>query len=42
MRPLIVSPGPDRAFGLTATTAPQTGVSECADNITNFDDEAKR
>ena len=42
MRPLIVSPGPDRAFGLTATTAPQSGVSDYADNITNFDDEAKR
>lgn len=42
MRPLIVSAGPDRAFGLAATAAPQTGVSDNADNITNFDDEAKR
>lgn len=42
MRPLIVSAGPDRAFGLTSTAAPQTGVNDYADNITNFDDEAKR
>ena len=42
MRPLIVSAGTDRAFGLTTTAGPQAGSNEYADNITNFDDEAKR
>ena len=42
MRPLIVSAGPNRAFGLTSTAAPQAGINDCVDNITNFDDEAKR
>ena len=42
MRPLIVSAGPDRAYGLTSTAAALTGGTEHVDNITTFDDEAKR
>ena len=42
MRPLIVSAGPDRAYGLTSTAAALSGSTEHVDNITTFDDEAKR
>jgi len=42
MRPLIVSAGPDREYGLTSTAAALPGGAEHVDNITTFDDEAKR
>jgi prepilin-type N-terminal cleavage/methylation domain-containing protein len=42
MRPLIVSAGPDRLDGLTSTAAAVPGGTEHLDNITSFDDEAKR
>lgn len=38
-RPLIFSPGPDGIAGLNPDASPLTGA---ADNITNFDEEAKR
>lgn len=42
MRPLIVSGGPDGAFGLEPDAGPTPGSKEQLDNVTNFDEEAKR
>ena len=42
MRPLLISAGPDRIFGLTSTAAALAGGTEHVDNITAFDEEAKR
>jgi prepilin-type N-terminal cleavage/methylation domain-containing protein len=42
MRPLIVSAGPDREFGLDANAGPLAGSSAANDNITNFDEEVRR
>ncbi len=40
IRPLVVSAGPDGAFGLGADASPAAGLSESRDNLTNFDEEA--
>jgi len=40
-RPLVVSAGPDGAFGLGADASPAAGSSENRDNLTNFDEEAR-
>lgn len=42
IRPLIFSAGPDRSYGLLADAAAIAGDGTNADNITNFDEEAKR
>jgi hypothetical protein len=42
MRPLIVSPGPDGGYGLESDAQPTPGSTEHTDNLTNFDEEAKR
>lgn len=41
MRPLILSAGPDRAFGLQPNAAPISGSVDSRDNLTNFDEEAR-
>ena len=41
IRPLVVSAGPDGAFGLTAGAAPEAGSTASRDNLTNFDEEAR-
>lgn len=42
LRPLIFSMGPDRAAGYGTAASPLPGATECADNITNFEQEATR
>jgi prepilin-type N-terminal cleavage/methylation domain-containing protein len=42
MRPLIVSAGPDGGYGLEANASPTPGSTEPNDNLSNFDEEAKR
>lgn len=42
MRPLIVSAGPDKDYGIDPQARPLAGSSAHADNLTNFDEEAKR
>jgi len=42
MRPLIVSAGPDREFGLEADASPSLGSTASRDNLTNFDEEARQ
>lgn len=42
MRPLIVSAGPDGGYGLESNAAPTPGSTEAIDNLTNFDEEARR
>lgn len=42
VRPLIVSAGSDGAFGLMADGGPAAGSTESFDNLTNFDEEARR
>jgi type II secretory pathway pseudopilin PulG len=42
MRPLIFSAGPDNASGLLPDAGPTPASNEHADNLTNFDEEAKR
>ena len=42
MRPLVFSAGPDGAAGLLPDAGPAPDSNEHADNLTNFDDEAKR
>lgn len=42
MRPLIVSTGPDGGYGLQPDAAPTPGSTENVDNLTNFDEEARR
>jgi prepilin-type N-terminal cleavage/methylation domain-containing protein len=42
MRPLVFSAGPDREYGIDAQARPLAGASTHADNLTNFDEEAKR
>jgi len=42
MRPLIYSCGPDRISGLGGDAAALPGATEHADNLTNFEEEAKR
>ncbi len=42
MRPLILSAGPDREFGLGPDASPLDASSAHIDNITNFDEEAAR
>lgn len=42
MRPLIVSAGPDGDYGLEPDAAPSPGSNAAKDNLTNFDEEARR
>jgi prepilin-type N-terminal cleavage/methylation domain-containing protein len=42
MRPLVFSAGPDREYGIDAQASPLPGASAHTDNLTNFDEEAKR
>jgi prepilin-type N-terminal cleavage/methylation domain-containing protein len=42
MRPLVFSAGPDREYGIDAQARPLPGASAHTDNLTNFDEEAKR
>jgi len=42
MRPLIVSAGTDGALGLAPDASRMPGSNESRDNLTNFDEEAKR
>jgi prepilin-type N-terminal cleavage/methylation domain-containing protein len=42
MRPLLVSAGPDRDYGLAADASPLPQSLAARDNITNFDEEAIR
>lgn len=42
IRPLIVSAGADGGFGLARDAAPVAGSTEPADNLTNFDEEARQ
>ncbi|MFM7138605.1 MAG: fibronectin type III domain-containing protein [Planctomycetota bacterium] len=42
VRPLIVSAGSDGAFGLMTDGGPVAGSTESFDNLTNFDEEARR
>lgn len=41
MRPLIVSAGPNGAFGLLRSAGPIPGSTDHLDNLTNFDEEAR-
>jgi len=42
VRPLIFSMGPDRVAGIGADASPLPAAMECADNLTNFEQEATR
>lgn len=42
MRPLVYSCGPDRESGIASHATPKAGTSAAADNLTNFDEDAKR
>lgn len=42
MRPLIVSAGPDQEFGLEPDAAPTPASFASRDNLTNFDEEARK
>jgi len=42
VRPLMYSMGPDRVAGIGADASPLPGAMECADNLTNFEQEATR